>query len=174
MLKSTYQLGEIWVHKLNLNSTFWIQYFSSHQLGEIWVNKLNLNSTFWNPVFTNQGENWEFKYDMIWYVCDIWMICGWYEMWIVQISSTFHPDIIQISSTYHLDIIHISSRYHPHIVQISYFTTPQHGEKSKFNPYMARLLPAKTPLLNSIKTPLLEGKSRVLLEFLFAGRWLKI
>ena len=67
------------------------------------------------------------------WIGDIWMICGWY----------------------HLDAIthHISSRYHPHIVQISYFTTPQLCEKSSYNPYMARLLPMKTPLLNSIKTP---------------------
>ena len=35
---------------------------------------------------------------------------------------------------------------------------------------MVRRLQVKTPLPNSIKTPLLEGKSRVLLEFLFAGK----
>ena len=35
---------------------------------------------------------------------------------------------------------------------------------------MVRRLQVKTPLPNSIKTPLLEGKSRVLLEFLFAGQ----
>ena len=34
---------------------------------------------------------------------------------------------------------------------------------------MVRRLQVKTPLPNSIKTPLLEGKSRVLFEFLFAG-----
>jgi len=68
------------------------------------------------------------------WIGDIWMICRWY----------------------HLDAItHISSRYHPHIVQISYFTTPQLCKKSSFNPYILRLLPMKTPLLNSIKTPLL-------------------
>ena len=86
------------------------------------------------------------------------MVCGWYHLDIIWISPTYHPNIIQISSiyyTYHPNIIHISSRYHPHIVQISFFTTPQLGEKSSFNPYMARLLPVKTPFLNSIKTPLL-------------------
>jgi len=46
---SSQQLGEIWVHKLNLNWTFWIQYFPSHQLGEMWVHKLNLD--FLNPSF---------------------------------------------------------------------------------------------------------------------------
>ena len=80
---------------------------------------------------------------------------------IIQISFIYHPDITHISSTCHPDITHISSRYHPHIVQISYFSTHQLGEKSSFNPYMARLLPVKTALLNSIKTPLLERKSRV-------------
>jgi len=45
-LKSTYQLGEIWVYKLDLNSTFGIQYFLSHELSEIWMPKLDLNSTF--------------------------------------------------------------------------------------------------------------------------------
>ena len=34
---------------------------------------------------------------------------------------------------------------------------------------MVRRLQVKTPLPNSIRTPLLAGKSRVLLEFLFAG-----
>ena len=77
----------------------------------------------------------------------------------MQISSIFHLDITHIS-------IHISSRYHPHIIQISptyrpnitrsiFFTTPQLGEKSSLNPDLAQLLPVKTPLLNSIKTPLI-------------------
>ena len=29
LLNSTYQLGEIWVHKLDLNSTFWIPVFTA-------------------------------------------------------------------------------------------------------------------------------------------------
>ena len=41
----------------------------------------------------------------------------------------------------------------------------QLGKKSSFNPDMARLLQVKTTLLNSIKTSLLEGKSRMLLDF---------
>ena len=84
----------------------------------------------------------------------------------IQLSPTYQPHIIHISSTYHPDITHISSRYHPHIIQISptyrpnitqwiFFPTPQLGEKLGLNPYMAQLLPVKTPLLNSIKTPLL-------------------
>jgi len=64
------------------------------------------------------------------------------------------------------EIIQKSPRNHPDIIQSSsIFTTPQLGEKSSFPPDMARLLQVKTPLLNSIKTPLLEGKSRVLLDF---------
>jgi len=113
-----------------------------------------------NPSFYQSGWKLgvQIGYDILcgWYLDDMWVI--WNVDDIVQISSTFHPDSIQISSTYHPDIIHISSRYHPHIVQISYFTTPQLGEKSSFNPYMARLLPTKTPLLNSIKTPLLSSR----------------
>ena len=104
-----------------------------------------------NPSFYQSG--WKLGVQ-IWYD----MICVWYldDMWLIW--NVDRPDIIQISSTYHLDIIHISYRFHPHIVQISYFTTPQLGEKSSFNPYMAWLLPAKTPLLNSIKTPLLSSR----------------
>ena len=30
LLNSTYQMGEIWVHKLDLNSTFWIPVFTTH------------------------------------------------------------------------------------------------------------------------------------------------
>ena len=84
---------------------------STYQLGEVCVHKLDLNSTFWIPVFTT------------------------------HISPKSHPNIIQISPKYQL------------------------GKNSSFNPDIARLLPVKTPLWNSIKTPLLEGKSRVLLDF---------
>ena len=83
-----------------LNSTSKLDFNSTYQLGEIWVNKLD----FLNP-------------------------------------SVYHPHIIQISPRYQL------------------------GENSSFNPDMARLLPVKTPLWNSIKTPLLEDKSRILLNF---------
>ena len=61
---------------------------------------------------------------------------------ISQILTKYHPEIIQKSSRNQQEIIQISSRCHL-------------GEKSSFNPCMARLLPVKTPLLNSIKTPLL-------------------
>ena len=70
-----------------------------------------------------------------------------------ELVSRYHPHIFQISPTYHPDNIQISSSRH------------QFLQKSSFHPDMARLLQVKTPLPNSIKTPLLEGKSRVLLEF---------
>ena len=73
----------------------------------------------------------------------------------MQILPKYHPNNIQKSSRNHLDIIQSTS----------VFTTPQLGEKSSFNPDMAWLLQVKTPLLNSIKTPLLEGKIRVLIDF---------
>ena len=97
----------------------------------------------------------------------MWVISSRYHLNITHISSTFHPGIIQISpmhniqisSTYYPDITHISSKYHQHIVQISpgqYFLKPSNLVKSRvLTPYMARLLPVKTPLLNSMKTPLL-------------------
>ena len=74
--------------------------------------------------------------------------------------------IIQVLPKYHPNIIQKSSRNHPKIIQsTSIFTTPQLGEKSSFHPVIARLLQVNFPLLNSIKTPLLESKSRVLLDF---------
>ena len=87
-------------------------------MGEIWVHKLDLNSTVWIPV----------------------------------LPPTYHPNIVQISSRYHPNIIQISPRY-------------QLGENLSFNPDMVWLLPVKTSLWNSIKTPLLEGNSLVLLDF---------
>ena len=86
-------------------------------------------------------------------------ISSWYHLHIIQtsphiiqISPIYHPDITHISPTYHPHIIQISPTYHPHIIQLILFTTPKLGEKSSFNPDMARLLQAKTPLWNSIKT----------------------
>ena len=78
----------------------------------------------------------------------------------------YYPNIIQISSKNDPEIIQKSSRNHPDIIQsTSIFTAPQLGVKSSFNPDIARLLQVKTSLLNSIKTLLLKGKSRVLLDF---------
>ena len=90
-----------------------------------------------------------------WYVGDIIQISPTHHPDITHISSKYHPHIIQISPTYHPDIIHISPTYRPSITWSIFFTTPQLGEKSSFNPDMARLLQKKTPLWNSIKTPLL-------------------
>jgi len=88
---------------------------------------------------------------------------------IIQILPKYHQNIIQKSSRNHPEIIQKSSRNNPEIIQsTSIFKTPlppQLGEKSSFHPVMARLLQVNSPLLNSIKTPLLESKSRVLLDF---------
>ena len=102
------------------------------------------------------------------WIGDIWMICGWYHLDIIQISPTYYPNITNISSiyyphiiqisptfTFHPNIIHISPTYRPNITRSIFFTSPQLDEKSSFNPNMARLLQKKTPLWNLIKTPLL-------------------
>ena len=124
---------------------------------------------------------------------------GWREYWIGLVISgwyvgdVIHSDITHKSSTYHLNITHIS-RYHPHIIQISttyhpvvtqisskyhpvdIFYNPPTWKKVSFNPYMARLLPVKTPLLNSIKTPLLiiQISSRYHPEIIQISSWWKV
>ena len=92
--------------KLLFNSTLTPLLNSTYQMGEIWEHKLDLNSTFWIPVFTT------------------------------RISPKYHPDNTHWTSIFKTSLL---------------------GENSRFNPDMARLL--------QVKTPLLEGKSRVLLEF---------
>ena len=82
------------------------------------------------------------------------------------LSSRNYPNIIQISFKYHPEIIQKSSRNHPEITQKSSsrhrFLQPPNFVKSRvLTQILARLLLVKTPLLNSIKTPLLEGKSRI-------------
>ena len=57
--------------KIHLNLTLTPLLNSSHQLGEIWVLKLDLNSTFWIPVFTqsptglNMGAKTRLKLDFL-------------------------------------------------------------------------------------------------------------
>ena len=112
------------------------------------------------------GWNWIGLVISGWYVDDIiWMVCGWYHLDITHIASKYHPYIIHmICGWYHPDIIHILyilskiihilPTYRPNITQSIFLTTFQLDEKSTFNPDMARLLQKKTPLWNSIKTPL--------------------
>ena len=82
-----------------------------------------------------------------------------YQPDIIQISPKCHPNITQISTRYYPDIILISFKNHPNINLIS----------PKYHTNIIQILPKYHPD-NSIKTPLLEDKSRVFLEFLFAGR----
>ena len=90
-----------------------------------------------------------------WYLDDMWVISSRYHLDITHISSRYHPYITNISSRYPPNIIHIPPTYRSNITRSIFFTTPQLGEKLSFNPDMARLLQKKTPLWNSIKTPLL-------------------
>ena len=101
------------------------------------------------------------------------VISGWYMGDIIWISPTYHPDgithmspyithisrnhpyithIIQISPTYHQNIIHISPTYRINITQSIFFNPPTWW-KVKF--YGTTIAEKKTPLWNSIKTPLL-------------------
>ena len=60
-MNSSHQLSEIWVLKLNLNSTFWIPVFTQSPNGWNLGEKLDLNSTSWIPVFTKLGWKLGFK-----------------------------------------------------------------------------------------------------------------
>ena len=108
-------------------------------------------------VKKNTGLDWG-------YLDDMWAISSRYHPHIIQLSK-YHPHIIHmICGWYHPDIIHILyilskiihilPTYRPNITQSIFLTTFQLDEKSTFNPDMARLLQKKTPLWNSIKTPL--------------------
>ena len=69
--------------------------------------------------------------------------------------------IIQILPKYRPNI-----KNKPEIIQsTSIFKTPNLVKSRVFIQDMAWILQVKTSLLNSIKTPLMEGKSRVLLDF---------
>ena len=90
---------------------------------------------------------------------------------IIQILSRYHPDIIQISSKYHTDIIQISSRYNPNIIQKTSsehrFLQPPNLVKSRvltqiWHDYCRWKLHFETRLKLHL---ILEGKSRVLLQF---------
>ena len=103
--------------KLHFNSTLTPLLNSTYQLGEIWVHKLDLNSTFWIPVFTTHGPTYHPNIIQISskYHPNIIQISSKYHPNIIQISFKYHPNITQISSKYHPDITQISSRYHPDI-----------------------------------------------------------